>query len=599
MKIVVMCWLARASVDVFVARKIVLRPDLAAKAPQHVASELAALAPDVVIARESQFELVTAVAAGLATDLPACRFVFCGLASSRATIDTSALAARCAFATGSTWERAEYEAFVLAESLCRPRPGLPAGASANAPGEVMLVGAGVVNLVTALALCRRGHRVSVFDRMVDPRGHGEPHPGRAGATFGGRDARIFSYNESRHHLACSPLYTPQDLSRFRLGIGQDGWLSRSYESLSETDRRWIGQLEQVPPWAALLYGNDIVGFNRQSHRLWREIFSLYPELLRETHHVGRLLRIYPSDASLRAGRTAEAEIGALLGEVPLARLREREPALGDAIDSGAIAGALEVQGFSLNIVSFCRNLIALLERLGARFHWQQEVSEVRYADSGAVTGIVVDGKLRRADHYVLSPGAQARTLSTRTDGLAAIGAMVGMWVTLPNDGAALNTPLKVRRRAFASSEAAQGANVVPGRDAAGRPVLHCSSGHGFVGVSADDVRLADLPELARCVMETAEELFADKFRRARQAGMLGERPGFCVRPWTPSGLGVLEVQECDTGGKLVLSGGHNTGGFAQSPAVAEAVACALETRPHAMHTLYHPRRFADVFEVTL
>ncbi|MBB4221108.1 NAD(P)/FAD-dependent oxidoreductase [Variovorax guangxiensis] len=595
MKIVVMCWLARASADVFVARNIVLRPDLAAKAPHQVAAELAALAPDVVIAREAQHEAVSAIAAGL----PGCRFIFCGLSASRVAIDPSTLQGRCAFVTGSNWERAEYEAFVLAESMCRPRHGPSAEAVAGAPGEVMLVGAGVVNLVTALTLCRRGHRVSVYDRMADPRRGDTPHAERAGATFGGRDARIFSYNESRHHLACSPLYTPRDTPRFRLGISRDGWLSRDYQTMSDADRRWIDQLEQVPPWAALLYGNDIVGFNRQSHRLWRELFSLYPELLRETHHVGRLLRIYPSEASLRAAQTAEAEIGALISAVPLTRLREREPALGSAIDEGAIAGALDVQGFSLNIVSFCRNLIGLLERLGARFHWQHEASEVRHAGSGAVTGIVVNDALRRADHYVLSPGAQAHTLAARTAGLPAIGAMVGMWVTLPNDGTPLQTPLKVRRRAFGSSEAAQGANVVPGRDAAGRPVLHCSSGHGFVGASAEDVRLADLPELARCVMETAEELFGDKFRRARESGMLGERPGFCVRPWTPSGLGVLEVQEADAGGKMVLSGGHNTGGFAQSPAVAEAVACALEARPHAMHTLYHPRRFADVFEVTL
>ncbi|AGU53171.1 putative FAD-dependent oxidoreductase [Variovorax paradoxus B4] len=595
MKIVVMCWLAKASVDVFVAHNIVLRPDLAAKAPHRVAAELSALAPDVVIARESQLEAVAAIAAGFT----ACRFVFCGLAASRTAVDLPALGARCAFVAGSTWERAEYEAFLLAESMCRPKQqhAPRPEACAHATGEVMLVGAGVVNLVTALTLCRRGHRVSVFDRMADPRGQGEPHPANAGATFGGRDARIFSYNESRHHLACSPLYTPHDTPRFRLGIAQDGWLSRRYETLSDADRRWIAQLEQVPPWAALQYDNDIVGFNRQSHRLWHEVFSLHPELLRETHHVGRLLRIYPSDASLCAAQTAEAEIGALIDTVPRPRLREREPALADAIDGGAIAGALEVHGFSLNIVSFCRNLIALLESLGVRFHWQQEAGEVRQTDSGAVTGIVVNGTLRRSDHYVLSPGAQARTLAARTTGLPAIGAMVGMWVTLPNDGAPLRSPLKVRRRAFGSQEAAQGANVVPGRDAAGRPVLHCSSGHGFVGASADDVRLADLPELSRCVMETAEELFGDKFGRARQAGMLGERPGFCVRPWTPSGLGVLEVQETDTGGRLVLSGGHNTGGFAQSPAVAEAVACALEARAHAMHTLYHPRRFADVFEV--
>ena len=58
---------------------------------------------------------------------------------------------------------------------------------------------------------------------------------------------------------------------------------------------------------------------------------------------------------------------------------------------------------------------------------------------------------------------------------------------------------------------------------------------------------------------------------------------------------VLEIADRVPELRLVLAGGHNTGGFAQSPEVAEAVACALEGRPHPMHTLYHPQRFAGVF----
>jgi D-amino-acid dehydrogenase len=134
--------------------------------------------------------------------------------------------------------------------------------------------------------------------------------------------------------------------------------------------------------------------------------------------------------------------------------------------------------------------------------------------------------------------------------------------------------------------------VVPARDAQGRPVLHCSSGHGFLGVKPGQLKQALTEELARCALDTAQDLFPDKFERARRSGLLDGPPSFCVRPWTPSGLGLFEQQPTASGGVLLMTGGHNTGGFAQSPQVAEAVAAALDGRMHPMHALYHPERFS-------
>jgi D-amino-acid dehydrogenase len=256
-----------------------------------------------------------------------------------------------------------------------------------------------------------------------------------------------------------------------------------------------------------------------------------------------------------------------------------------------VAGALQVRGFSLNLHRFGRNLVRLLQAQGARFHWEQSLDELRCDAQGRVSAVVIGGQAQAVHDVVISPGALGSALRGRLAAPAAIGAMAGAWVTLPNDGPALATPLKVRRRGFAGEGAAQGANVVPARDAQGRPVLHCSSGHGFIGVKPGGLKQAALDELVRCAADTAQDLFPDKFERARRAGLLDGPPSVCVRPWTPSGLGLFELQPTAAGGLLVLTGGHNTGGFAQSPEVAEAVAAALDGRTHAMHTLYHPARF--------
>lgn len=592
MSIVVMSWLAPSSVEVFLGPRVAYRPDLAAKPPHIVLAELSALRPAVVVARQDQLATV----ARIQDALPDCRFVLYALAAPDAPpTDASALSGRCALASAATWEQAEYEAFVLAESLARP-PAAPTPAThAARPGKVILVGAGVVNLVVALALRGRGHEVGVFDRMTDPLAT-TCAPEDAGATFAGRDARIFSFNESRHHLARSPFYGEAVHTQFRKQIRDDGWLSRDWGALSERDRGWIGQLETVPPWAALAYGNDLIDFNKRSWRRWPALFSLYPELLQESNYIGRLLRIYQTPASFAAGQRTEAEIGALIAPVALTELAQREPALADAVRDGAIAGALEVRGFSLGVQRFSRNLIAVLQRLGVTFHWRSALDEVRLNAAGEVQGLAIGGALHRADDYVICPGAYGGGIKGLETTLGDIGAMVGMWITLPNgDGAPLASPLKVRRSAFASREAAEGANITPGTGVDGRPVLHCSSGHGFIGMRPADVAGADLPQLARCIVETARELFPDKFRHVAPGGTFAGEVHHCIRPWTPSGLGILDIRPAAGGGRLVLAGGHNTGGFAQSPEIAEAVACALQGQPHPMHTLYHPQRFSRVF----
>ena len=64
---------------------------------------------------------------------------------------------------------------------------------------VVLVGAGIVNLVTALYLVRHGYEVTVYDRAPDPRADA---PWSAyGCTRGGGDGRMFTLTEadSYHH----------------------------------------------------------------------------------------------------------------------------------------------------------------------------------------------------------------------------------------------------------------------------------------------------------------------------------------------------------------------------------------------------------------
>ena len=79
-------------------------------------------------------------------------------------------------------------------------------------------------------------------------------------------------------------------------------------------------------------------------------------------------------------------------------------------------------------------------------------------------------------------------------------------------------------------------------------------------------------------------------RRARREGRLRRLERICVRPFTSTGLGIFEVQPAAGGGRTVITGGHNTGGFAQAPAVAESVRAVLCGEDPPMRELYDPER---------
>ncbi|WP_212744821.1 NAD(P)/FAD-dependent oxidoreductase [Parasedimentitalea maritima] len=490
---------------------------------------------------------------------------------------------------GSTPSETEQQALIELERRLRPNSS-PRINSGSGHGSVVLVGAGVVNLITALELRRANYDVTVLDRMPDPLSTDSFNQFATGATFAGMDARIFSLNESRHHLFRGLTSPSKNTNPFSKRVSDHGWLSRDLDVMDQQEKSWVSRLESVPSWLASIYNNDTIAYNRTSAEAWSVLFSLYPQILRGVNYNTTLLRVYQTPENFEKAQRLERNLGACIEVISKDQLAKRQPSFASAANSGAIAGALHVEGFSLNIKSFSRNLIRLLLALDVEFHWNCSLNTLRTDAQGRVSGLMTDDEVVMADNVVLCPGAYAGLSSSALPALSEIASMAGMWITLPNEETPLTAPLKVRRRGFAASEAAEGANIIPGHDAQSRPVIYCSSGHGFVGSSPEAARQSNLYELLECIKETTAELFPDKFREAERRGLLSSEPEYCIRPWTSSGLGVFDTRELANGGQLILTGGHNTGGFAQAPAVARSVLAALDGTPHCMASIYHPER---------
>ena len=252
-----------------------------------------------------------------------------------------------------------------------------------------------------------------------------------------------------------------------------------------------------------------------------------------------------------------------------------------------MAGGIEVVGFTVNIHDFVAKLLDVLEAAGAIMSWETSVREICRRGDGRVAGLATDSGVVEADHYVLSTGVYGQELLAGTASAGLIQGVLGVWMTLPNLEPKLENSLKLARK----GHMAEDANVTVARDAHGDDVLVYGSGYGYTGLRPGNILPDELDRLYAAVEENVRAFFPRGHAAAVESGLLASSRRLCVRPWTATGLGVLEVLPAATG-VLVVAGGHNTGGFTQAPSVAQAVLAAFRGQSHPMHELYHPGRSA-------
>lgn len=484
----------------------------------------------------------------------------------------------------------QYVEALLASRIELPKPDM----KMNFQAKVISVGSGIVNLISTLNLVRQGYKVQIYS--ADQMPYQESQWKQYGCTLAGNDARIFSFNESRNHHFTGDALLESANKPYRNLVKDNGWLIRSPHRLSDRDLQWIETFESYPQWLKETIHKDIIAFNIESYEYWRKLEHEVPELFEETGYVNSLYRVYSTEAQLEKGVKSETEIGAFIRQLQKDEIQKLFPGMGGE-QQDAFTGVIEVEGFGINVHKFTMRLIAYLESLGVTFHWNRQINEIIFDSNGWVKWLQTDDEIAIADFYLLSPGVPRRQLLKGTASNDQIASMLGCWMTLPDFEQRINYPLKVARSGYAADEAAAGANIIPGTDALGNPIIHISSGHGFLGLEDGILEDELINDLTRCVHETAQSLFPEQYEAAWQLGWLNQPPRYCIRPWTPSCLGLFEMIPAVGGGLLVITGGHNTGGFAQSPAVAAAVSSAFAGASHPMHHLYHPERLKRFFEV--
>lgn len=457
--------------------------------------------------------------------------------------------------------------------------------------KVMLVGAGIVNLITAECLASNGYEVKIIDAGPDPRECCGKDWQKLGVTSSGGNARMFSFTEAdNYNEKGSKIY--KDMSSiFRKTVLNGGWDVKDPIHFNAAEEAWIAAFERIPPWLARIYSENIFSINKDSGVLWDKLMEEVPELFQDVELHRDILRMYVEPVATAAAKQLNKKLGALLKDTSLEEYLTEFPGFRPASQMDELAGGITVQGFTLNVHPFMANLMARIESLGGQLKWNCRIDEIERNNKGEVTALRSDGERHVSNHYVISPGIGGNDLLKGTASENVIQGVLGVWLQIPNLEPKMTNSIKIHRRGHVVEDI----NITVAKDSeTGEDILIFGGGYGYVGL---DRPADDSPELLALFdeLENVASIYFPKAYEAAKAGH-GFYPGgqkkYCIRPFTPTGLGVFELIPAVAGGKLIVTGGHNTGGFTQSTAVARAVWSALEGKSDPMHAWFHPSRIS-------
>lgn len=444
-----------------------------------------------------------------------------------------------------------------------------------------IIGAGVVNLLTAYKLCKQGHSLTIIDKAPNP--FAQSSWKTLGATFGGENVRMYTYTEADNYNEKNNVIYANMHQVFSCQIKDNGWLVKDLEELNYQEKDWINAFDEVTAEEACQFSEDIYFVNKSSEQYWQQLMQDDPQLFEGVDLLQDILRIYSEKEDFETAQTLHNRLESTKKVYSMEETLQNYPLFTHAYNTQQLGGCITVKGFTLKVQDFCQKIIHYLQQQGVEFRWNTTFQEVVKLPSGKIEGVLIDDVLHTADNYVLSLGGYAATAlkHTQTDNL--LHGVLGVWLTLPNIYPELNQSMKIHKAGHVGEDT----NVTiinNGKE----DVLVLGSGYGYTGNRAkNSIQLEELSGIFESLKHTAATYFPDAYTQVKNT--IDETKKYCIRPFTPNGLGVFEVLEA-TQGKVIITGGNNTGGFTQAPYIAEAVWATLCDQTHLMQTLFHPQR---------
>jgi hypothetical protein len=280
---------------------------------------------------------------------------------------------------------------------------------------VLLVGAGIMNLMAAQLLAGHGYQVRVVDQGPDPRSCEPKDWTCLGVTSGGHNARMFTNTEADNYNEHGSEIYPDMQSIFPKSVRDGGWSVKLPNDFSKYENAWVDAFERIPGWMAANFKRDIHEVNCESGRIWKECMETNPQLFRDVGFHKDIIRMYVEPVALTASIKLNSRLGAILQTPSPHEFLEAYPGFRPAAESGHLVGCIAVDGFTVNIHLFVTKLVEHITALDGEFLWNCEVQDIQRNPEGEVTMLNSEKGDLEADHFVVSPGTAKNALLMARD----------------------------------------------------------------------------------------------------------------------------------------------------------------------------------------
>ena len=386
--------------------------------------------------------------------------------------------------------------------------------------------------MTAWKLTQQGYRITLYDAGPDP----ADQPFGLGATQAGCDARHVTLTET------TPWTSPERINLLNTPTAHRGWDGRAGKPPERSDR-WLDEFTKIASAERAHRENtaEVVEANRQGLLLWDELATTEPQLFGDCAvGVSRTMPIlFTSSDVAQEEYDFEHHFDERVRWMTEADLRSTTNMMLPLSMSG-----FRVPGIAFRAKTLCTRLIRQLAVL-VPFHWNT--------------------RLHPDDHELIPPECSAVIwatpwapgIGTGFDDLA-LGGVAGVWLERSWDG-----PSTAAFKLLGPEPV----NYINVTIASGR--IMASGGYAYVENS--DTASA----------ENTIRILQDQLRDQLEDQTVGvdwsdADPHVCIRPSTPSGIGISTADVLDDR-RVLRIGANSAGGFTQAPLIANWVVAALKS----------------------
>lgn len=434
--------------------------------------------------------------------------------------------------------------------------------------SVAIVGSGITSLMTALELFEAWFDVSVYTKWPDPRR--DQNAEQYGSTWNGRMGRFITWFEGETYLSDTPMY-PDMPWAFSHHISEGWWLSRDISQYSLDDQEWLKKRYEASKnqeRVREIFENYYVENNRKSIQLWKDMYEKRGNLFQNTditNPYAWVLRIYDNDRLFEATTLSHKKYWFLKEQLTKKEVIKRYPVYEQAEKNGLIAWWIIAEGFSLNILAFCENIISYLEKMWVKFYWNTWVKKIEI-EKDIVVWLKTDDWIITAQNYSVNPGAYDNNLLSNTPAKNVLWWVAGRWIIMPRP-IGYNTPTKIhgdKRLWFPVTDN----NLTP-FSLNGKDLIAVGWGYLYIGSNAEE--FSNIPEYALLDSEnerTIKLYLGEYYTKAKEAWETYIWKNSCVRSFSYNDEPVHCVMPTVNWGSLTITAGTNTGTATLAPYLA-------------------------------